>query len=183
MRLVSIPLIKHNIMTIHATYSSFTMRTLLLILLSVQPLLGFADTIEQFINISNSIPTMEMKADPQAQAWARSARNVLTITTESIAEALIEANQLASAQGKPLFCLPETVSLNAQTMKTLIENAYQNTPEIQSQKNQLSVSKVAWLAVLKSYPCSAARSSTMKTAFTSSTLPLGPTNTKMQHVD
>ncbi len=34
----------------------------------------YADTIDHFINIANNIPQMEMKADPQSQAWARSAR-------------------------------------------------------------------------------------------------------------
>lgn len=28
-----------------------------------------ADTINNYMNIANNIPQMEMKADPQAQAW------------------------------------------------------------------------------------------------------------------
>ena len=39
-----------------------------------------ADTINNYIDIANNIPQMEIKADPQAQAWARSAHHILTIT-------------------------------------------------------------------------------------------------------
>ena len=112
-----------------------------------------ADTIDHYMNILTNIPTMEMKADPESQAWARSAKNVLTITNESIAETLLEANRLAQLQGKPLFCLPENTPLNAIAMKTLIESAYQNTPTIQSEKAKLTVSQVAWMAVTHDYPC------------------------------
>ena len=61
---------------------------------------AMADTIDHYMNISNNIPSMEMKADPQAQTWARSARNILVITNESIAETLLEANQQAHAHGQ-----------------------------------------------------------------------------------
>lgn len=112
-----------------------------------------ADTIDNYINISNNIPQMEMKADQQSQAWARSARNVLIITSESIAETLMQSNELAKSQGKPLFCLPANVNLDATTLNTLIIQTYKDIPSQQSDKDKMTVSQVAWLGVTKSYPC------------------------------
>ncbi len=54
-----------------------------------------ADTIDHYMNIANQIPQMEMKADQQSQTWARSARTVLILTSESIAETLILSNEEA----------------------------------------------------------------------------------------
>ena len=105
------------------------------------------------MHIVNGIPTMEMKADSNAQAWARSAKNVLTITNESIAETLTEANTLAKNQGTPLFCLPENIQLDASTLKPLIEEAYQTMPRAQSDKDRMTVSQVAWIAVTQRFPC------------------------------
>ena len=123
---------------------------LLLMMISVS---AQADTIENYIRIYNEIPKMEMKADPQAQAWARSARNVLAVTSETIAETLLQANELASSQGKPLFCLPGTTQLNAATMSELIIQAYKENSSQQSDKGQMTVSQIAWLGVTKAYPC------------------------------
>lgn len=112
-----------------------------------------ADTINNYMNIANNIPQMEMKADPQAQAWARSARNVLSITSESIAETLLQVNEEATQQGKALFCLPQGVQLNAVIMNGLIQQTYKDMSSQQSDKNNMSVSQVALLAVKKQYPC------------------------------
>ncbi|CDZ76546.1 hypothetical protein BN59_00820 [Legionella massiliensis] len=112
-----------------------------------------ADTIDNYINISSNIPQMEMKADQQSQAWARSARNVLTITSESIAETLTQANDLAKNQGKPLFCLPGGASLDAAELDTIIQQTYKDISSQQSDKNRMTVSQVAWLGVIKKYPC------------------------------
>ncbi|CEK09580.1 hypothetical protein [Legionella hackeliae] len=112
-----------------------------------------ADTMDHYMNISNSIPQMEMKADPQAQAWARSARNVLIITDESIAETLLQANELAKSQGKSLFCLPPGTALNAITLNGIILETYRTISSQQSDKDKMTVSQVAWLGVTKKYPC------------------------------
>lgn len=112
-----------------------------------------ADTIDHYVNIANNIPQMEMKADPQAQAWARSARNVLTITSETVAETLMQANELAKTQGRPLFCLPNGVSLNAVTLNGIIMQTYNDISSQQSDKDKMTVSQVAWLGVAKAYPC------------------------------
>lgn len=112
-----------------------------------------ADTINNYMSIANNIPQMEIKADPQAQAWARSARHVLTITCESIAETLTQANDAAKSQGKPIFCLPQGVQLNSITMNALIQQTYKEISSQRSDKDTMTVSQVALLGISKQYPC------------------------------
>jgi hypothetical protein len=113
----------------------------------------YADTMDHFMNIANNIPQMEMKADPQSQAWARSARTVLILTSESIAETLMLSNDTAKQQGAPLFCLPPNVQLNAATLNDLIQQTYREISSQQSDKDKMTVSQVALLGVKKQYPC------------------------------
>lgn len=113
----------------------------------------YADTIDNYMNIANNIPQMEIKADPQAQAWARSARHVITITCESIAETLIQANEVAKNQGKPIFCLPPATQLNPITLNDIIQQTYKELSSQQSDKNKMTVSQIAWLGINKKYPC------------------------------
>ena len=112
-----------------------------------------ADTIDNYMNIAENIPQMEMKADPQAQAWARSARHVLTITCESIVETLLQANEAAQTAGKPIFCLPQGTQLNSIVLNNLIQQTYKELSSQQSDKNKMTVSQVAWLGINKQYPC------------------------------
>lgn len=112
-----------------------------------------ADTIDHYMNIANNIPRMEMKADPQSQAWARSARTVLTLTSESIAETLLLSNETAKQIGKPLFCLPAGTALNAINLNELIQQTYREISSQQSDKNKMTVSQVALLGLKKQYPC------------------------------
>jgi predicted ATPase with chaperone activity len=112
-----------------------------------------ADTIDNYMNIADNIPQMEMKADQQAQAWARSARHVLTITSESIAETVMQANEAARSQGKPIFCLPAGTELNAALVNNLIQETYKELSSQQSDKNKMTVSQIAWLGISKKYPC------------------------------
>ena len=112
-----------------------------------------ADTIDHFMNIANNIPQMEMKADPQSQAWARSARTVLSLTSESIAETLMLSNDTAKQQGAPLFCLPLGVQLNAASVSDLIQQTYRDISSLQSDKDKMTVSQVALLGIKKQYPC------------------------------
>lgn len=128
------------------------MRILLLSFLLISQIVN-ADSIKSYINIVNNIPQMEIKADPQAQVWARSARNVLTITNESIAETIIKANELARERGKPFFCLPAEVKLDAAKLNDLIRETYQEMASKQSDKGTMTISEVAWIGVLKHYPC------------------------------
>lgn len=115
-----------------------------------------ADTIKSYMDIANNIPQMEMKADQQAQAWARSARHVLAITSESIQETLVQANEVAKTQGHPIFCLPPGEQLSAFTLNELIQQTYKELSSQQSDKDAMTVSQVAWLGVTKKYPCQSA---------------------------
>lgn len=113
----------------------------------------FADTMNHYMNIYNQIPQMEMKADPQAQAWARSARSILTVTEESIAETLLQANDQAKARGNPLFCPPAGTSLKAAQMNKIIVDTYRSISSQQSDKDKMTVSQIAWMGIVKFYPC------------------------------
>ena len=113
----------------------------------------WADTIDRFMNIVNNIPQMEMKADPQSQAWARSARNILALTSESVAESLTLANDAATREGKPLFCLPPNIQLSADVMNNLIQQTYHEISSQDSDKNKMTVSQVALMGISKQYPC------------------------------
>lgn len=128
------------------------MRFLLISLISICGNL-YADTINNYMNIANNIPQMEIKADLQAQAWARSAHHVLTITCESIAETMIQANETAKNQGKPIFCLPQGAQLNSITLNNLIQQTYKEISSQQSDKDKMTVSQIAWIGVSKQYPC------------------------------
>jgi len=120
-----------------------------------------ADTMAHYVAVTNQLPQMEMKADPKSQSWARSARSILTLTNESIAETLMQANELASTQGSPLFCLPPSISLNSITLKGIILKTYNEISSQQSDKANMTVSQVAALGVMKTYPCQASASNTM----------------------
>lgn len=129
------------------------MRFIFISFIFLCPLMAKADTINNYMNIANEIPQMEMKADPEAQIWARSARNVLTITEESIAETLTQANDLAKSQGKALFCLPAGTQLSASLLGNLIQQTYKDISSQQSDKDKMTVSQIAWIGVTKKYPC------------------------------
>lgn len=134
----------------------------------------FADTIEHYVNIANAIPQMELKADEESQVWARSARNVLNITSETVAETLTTSNQEASKLGKPLFCLPKGNKLDIQTMHQLLLDTYRdlNNPD----KNQWTVSQVAWYAVNKRYPCTGSQNTSQQAKHITA-----PVQVAMQH--
>lgn len=113
----------------------------------------YADTMEHYMGIANNIPLMEMKADRDAQAWARSARNILILTSESVAESLMLANASAQRLGTPLFCLPTNQTLNANEMNDLIQKTFHELSSQASDKNNMTVSEVALLGIRKLYPC------------------------------
>lgn len=112
-----------------------------------------ADTIDHYMNIAKNIPRMEMKADSESQAWAKSARNVLLLTSESVAESLALSNETATKNGYPLFCLPPSVVLNGQMLNELIQQTYNNLSSRLSDKNRLTVSQIALIGVSQQYPC------------------------------
>lgn len=125
----------------------------IIFLFSLISLHAYADTIDHFMSIANNIPQMEMKADQQSQTWARSARTVLTLTCESIAETLTLTNETAKQHGSPLFCFPPNVQLSATTLNDLIQQTYKEISSQQSDKDKMTVSQVALLGLSKQYPC------------------------------
>lgn len=114
---------------------------------------SLADTIGRYMNIANNIPKMEMKADKQSHTWARSARTILSLTSESIAESLMLANQAAEERGAPIFCLPSGVTLNALLMNEVIQDTYRQISSQESDKNDMTVSQVALVGLTRKYPC------------------------------
>lgn len=112
-----------------------------------------ADSIASYMKIANNIPKMDVQADPKSQAWARSARNVLTVTTETISETMLQANTIASTKGAPLFCLPKNTTLNPSIMDALIKKGAQKLSVSAKEQNSISVSQIAWEMVLSEYPC------------------------------
>ena len=117
------------------------------------PTLNHADSIAHYMSIAQNIPRMEMKADASAQTWARSARNVLLLTGESIWESLKIANELSQQKGTPLFCLPPDKTLSAEQMYDLIQTTYQKHELAPEEQNQMSVAQVALKGLEENYPC------------------------------
>lgn len=115
--------------------------------------LAHADTIGRYMNIANNIPKMEMKADKQSHVWARSARTILSLTSESIAETLMLANDTAREHGTPIFCLPASTSLDAAMLNDLIQQTYRDISSQESDKSNMTVSQVALIGVTRKYPC------------------------------
>lgn len=115
--------------------------------------IAFCDTINRYMNIVNNIPQMEMKANTESQAWARSARTILALTSESIAESLTLANESATKAGAPLFCMPPGILLTAELLNNIIQQTYREISSQDSDKDTLSVSQVALIGLNKQYPC------------------------------
>ena len=113
-----------------------------------------ADTMDHYMNIVNNIPKMEIKADGQSQVWAKSARNVLLLTCESVAESMVIANTNAQQQGAPLFCLPASVTLDGNMLINLIQQTYNDLSGQESAKAKMTVSEVALIGLSHTHPCS-----------------------------
>lgn len=122
----------------------------------------YADTMDHYMGIVNNIPKMEIKADSQAQVWAKSARNVLLLTCESVAESLAIANTMASSHNAPLFCLPPTVFLNGSMLHDLVQQTYRELTSQESDKSKMTVSEVALYGLTKNYPCTSAPQAIVK---------------------
>ena len=125
-----------------------------------------ADTIDHYMNIANNIPQMEMKADQQSQSWARSARTILILTSESIAETLTLSNNSSYQQGAPLFCPPPGEILSPESINALIQQTYRDIPSQQSDKDRMTVSQVALMGLTKKYPCPQKPTTTKQVAMT-----------------
>lgn len=115
-----------------------------------------ADSIESYMKIANNIPKMEIQADAQSQAWARSARNVIIVTNDAIAETMLQGNAIAKKKGRPIFCLPQGVVLNAATMDAIIKQGSQDLTATPEERKKISVSTIAWQGVINKFPCNGA---------------------------
>ena len=125
----------------------------LIVLLIIVCTNAYTDTIDHFMSIANNIPQMEMKADQQSQAWARSARTVLILTSETIADTLMLSNETAKQLGTPLFCIPNGGAIDATALNDLIQKTYRESSSQPSDKDKMTVSQVALLGLKKQYPC------------------------------
>lgn len=130
------------------------MRIFAIILLCLLSRTLQADTVGHYMEISGNIPRMEMKADPESQAWARSARNVILLTGESIWESLKAANEINTSAGKPLFCMSNPNQINAEAMTDLIQSTYEQLQMNEQEKFGLTVAQLGLMALQQKYPCS-----------------------------
>ena len=110
-----------------------------------------ADTLANYMSIEKKIPTMQLKADMSAHAWARSARKILVLHDEALSESMHEMNTLAKKNGHPLFCLPSETAISPENIHKILLKEASRIPE-DKQKN-VSVAKVAISAVLNRYAC------------------------------
>jgi hypothetical protein len=117
------------------------------------PVFCHADTIGHYMEIAENLPRMEIKADEQAQAWARSARNVLLLTGESIWESLRASNEVNAQNGNPLFCAPPNTQMTAESMVEMIESTYASLSMGEAEKNSLTVAQIGLIGLQKKYPC------------------------------
>ena len=124
----------------------------LFLLLTASLSQAYADTIGNYMTIANGVPKMEMNADAKAQAWARSARNIINITDESIAQTLEAINTLAAKRGKPLYCLKKD-SLNATTLDSIIRQTYTELASKKEGIEKMTISEIAIIGLMKKYPC------------------------------
>lgn len=124
------------------------MRKLLLLIILVSANLQ-ADTIDHYMNIAQSISKMEIKANPRAQAWARSARSIMILTCESIAQTMLEMNKTLP---QPMLCPPDD-KIAAAALDKLIQTTYKKLYAKDKKTASMSVSKIALHAAIAKYPC------------------------------
>ena len=106
-----------------------------------------ADTLANYMSIEKKIPTMQLKADMSAHAWARSARKILVLHDEALSESIHEMNTLAKKNGHPLFCLPSETAISPENIHKILLKEASRIPE-DKQKN-VSVAKVAMEAIIR----------------------------------
>jgi hypothetical protein len=115
------------------------------------PLVLHADTMGKYMGIARSIPNLALKADDKSQAWARSARSILAVTDETIAQTINAMNKLAAQDGQPILCMPKGTALNGKTVHELLQNKAKSLSE---DEGGLTISSVAASVLKERYPCS-----------------------------
>lgn len=130
-----------------------SIRYICAIVLLCTGLAAYADTIASYMTIANNIPTMELKPDEQSQAWARSARNILISTNETIAQTMLFMNAIAVKQGHPIFCMPDQTTIDAKMLDEVIRKTYYEIEKKPGASQNMTVSEVAVVGMLARYPC------------------------------
>ena len=110
----------------------------------------FADTLGKYASIARNIPSMELKADAQSQAWARSARSVLGVTDEAIAQSVVAMNLLALKNGTPLICAPPETKIDTAMIHTILAKHIASMPADDVSR---SISEVVVTILTNQYPC------------------------------
>lgn len=110
----------------------------------------FADTIGRYAGIAKSIPEASLKADPKSQAWAHSARTILNVAEESIAESIAAVQTAANQLNRPIFCLPKDQSINTELIHQILEQKVSQLKEADATKN---LSDVVVASLTEKYPC------------------------------
>lgn len=114
-----------------------------------------ADTIANYMIITNNIPVMAMKPDEQSQSWVRSAQKILISTDETMGQTIVSMNAVAAKQGHPIFCFPPGVPFDATTVDDIIQKTYADLVKTQGPNINMSVSDVLVIGMLSRYSCSA----------------------------
>lgn len=110
----------------------------------------FADTLGKYASIARNIPSMELKADAQSQAWARSARSVLGVTDEAIAQSVVAMNLLALKNGTALICYPPETKIDTPMIHTILAKHIASMPADDANR---SISEVVVTILTNQYPC------------------------------
>lgn len=110
----------------------------------------FADTLGKYASIAKNIPSMELKADAQSQAWARSARSVLAVTDEAIAQSVVAMNSLGLKNGTPLICSPPDTQIDTSMIHNILSKYISTMAAEDANK---SISEVVVTILTNQYPC------------------------------
>ncbi len=116
---------------------------------------AYADTIINYMTIANNIPVMAMKPDDQSQAWVRSAQRILTSTDETLSQTVVSMNTVAAKQGHPVFCFPQGILFDANTVHDIIQKTYTELMKTQGAAlSGMTISDVLMLGMVSRYSCS-----------------------------
>lgn len=109
-----------------------------------------ADTLAKYAGIANSIPQAQLKADEKSQAWARSAKSILDVADESIAQSIQAMQNLALRKRMQLFCLPADKTIDNNMVHQILNHLIQQNYDAIAQQ---SISEVVVSQLEQLYPC------------------------------
>lgn len=142
------------------------------------PITAYADTIGRYAGIAKSIPEATLKADPKSQAWAHSARTILHVAEESIAESISSMQNAAMRLQRPILCMPQGRSINTALIHEILE---QNIAQLKPSDETKNLSNVVVASLSTKYPCQAHQAQAATPAGTEALF--APKDIKMVHVD